>query len=220
MPLYIDPRTDIVYFGPHTCLRTVVKFIKDMHDKNIPITRIAVLAYTGDEPNESHKRSHNWKIDEAVTGPSREAYYLGVAIRDDCTFFEALHGLPEETIRKNMVPGLIALKDIFFILQTQLVEMSVGDILNTVDMRKTTHLVLYAKQVAQTVSIRGGVRKIAQGNGIDRFKGSQNKWNLDSKAAFHFVAFTRRHYDTRHYEVILVHEETVYKILWAVEKWS
>ncbi len=129
---------------------------------------------------------------------------------------EALHCIPKEIALNHLVPGVPKLKEIFWIVPTDLMDMAAGQIPNKIGMRQPRHNGLTDGQVKFRTRICINVNSILSGQGLRRLTGEKNRWVGNNQPKFFLGSFCPYTLpgDKKVYDSILIPEKVLWKVKW------
>ncbi|EKD19742.1 hypothetical protein MBM_01694 [Drepanopeziza brunnea f. sp. 'multigermtubi' MB_m1] len=198
---YFNHKEDIILFAENTCMNTIVRFIKDQHDHEVNIQRLAILT-SGQVTN-----CHTWNVDDPVHGPDQETCAMGEAIAGGCSVMQALHGRHEEVAWNELAPGVKGLKEVFFVVPTHLLPRSMaGKIDESMGFIPARGDGMTPGQVRVKKSIEKEVELVNAGSVLPNcsLEDEMNNWEGGNKPDFQFVSLVPKAAEGKKFDTMMI----------------
>jgi hypothetical protein len=166
--IYYNPNSDIIYFGENTCISNILATLEPRQT----IPRVAI--------NSSSKGFQCCDWDDDVYG-----------VDDGISFMQALHGIFPPLVQERQMyrwPGCQGLKEVFWVVQSNLWRLAPGTIDASVSMRPATTNGLTKGQRSFKKSTLWSMKCVEDG----RWCSGKNLWTGNNTPQFHFISFAPR----------------------------
>ncbi|KAI9054732.1 hypothetical protein LZ554_001883 [Drepanopeziza brunnea f. sp. 'monogermtubi'] len=206
---YFNHKEDIILFAENTCMNTIVRFIKDQHDHEVNIQRLAILT-SGQVTN-----CHTWNDDDPVRGPYRETCAMGEAMAGGCSVMQALHGRHKEVAWNELAPGVKGLKEVFFVVSTHLLPRSMaGKIDESMGFIPARGDGMTSGQVRVKKSIEKEVELVNAGSVLPNcsLKDEMNNWEEGNKPDFQFVSLVPKAAGGKKFDTMMISVKDIPKL--------
>lgn len=164
--IYYNPQCDIIYFGENTCISNILNTFAEI--PRDPIPRVAITA--------SSRLLQCCDWDDGTYGVDN-----GISV------MQALHGIFPPLVRENDLdrwPGCNGLKEVFWVVQSNLWRLAPGSIDMSVGMRPATTNGLTKGQRGFKKDTLWSMKCVEDG----AWCSGKNLWT-DSKPKFQFISF-------------------------------
>lgn len=180
---YFNKAKDIIYFGEKTCLNSMVRFFNRCFYQNFEIRRVAVVC--------SGQLTQCCDFDDDPDGwgvSDQHAIDMENAVFGGATPMQVLHGMDEAVAGNQLIPGGRFLRDIKFIVKTDLMQFKDGrQVTPNLSFRPAVGNGLTKGQGQLKNNLTLAIDRVLRGEGV--LNTGVNKWLGGSMPRFSFASF-------------------------------